>query len=147
MLRDWTRTHPHQLHESATARHVTPGATLRHIVVAENDAPVRELVQKILTQQGFRVTTALSPSALIAALAREQVDLIVADVHLQESEGTSLLADLRTTGVTTPVLFISGDHDLNLVERALGVPNAAFLPKPFTPQELITAVHAHLPRL
>ena len=58
--------------------------------------------------------------------------------------GPDLLAYLHARGIEPPVVFISGDSDKRIVERALDVPGAAFLPKPFTAPELLEAVSVTL---
>lgn len=70
--------------------------------------------------------------------------LIISDVHMPGLLGPELLAHLRRSGVDAHVLFISGDLEVDTVDRALDVPDASFLPKPFTAEELFTAVSANL---
>ena len=98
----------------------------------------------MLTPRGFNVIGATSAGDAIAAATREPVHLIISDVHMPGLHGPELLGHLRRSGVDAPVLFISGYLEVDTVDRAMDVPDAAFLPKPFTAEELFTAVEANL---
>lgn len=98
----------------------------------------------MLTPRGFRIVGAQTAGAAIDAAEREPVHLIICDVHMPGLPGPELLGHLRRGGVDAPVLFISGYLEVDTVDRALDVPQASFLPKPFTAEELFTAVEANL---
>lgn len=98
----------------------------------------------MLTPRGFRIIGAQTAGDAIAAALRERVHLIICDVHMPTLQGPELLAHLRRGGVDAPVLFISGYLEIDTVDRAMDVPDAAFLPKPFTSEELFTAVSSNL---
>jgi|GraSoiStandDraft_4_1057263.scaffolds.fasta_scaffold1591821_1 DNA-binding NtrC family response regulator len=114
------------------------------ILVVDDDAAVRKTVAAILTRAGHRVFTADSPSEAFAVVSREQLRVIVSDIHMPGLSGPALMSFLGKRGIALPVLFISGDDALDTVETSLGVPNAAFLAKPFTPAELIAAIDERL---
>jgi DNA-binding NtrC family response regulator len=90
------------------------------------------------------VVKADSASSAFAVMTRDRIDLIISDVHMPGLLGPELLSHLRASGIQAPVLFISGDLDVATVQRSLNVPQASFLPKPFTADELLTAVSASM---
>jgi DNA-binding NtrC family response regulator len=96
----------------------------------------------MLSRHGYQVVTADCASAAFAVLTRDVIHLILSDVHMPGLQGPELIAMLRDHDVKIPVVFMSGDLALANVERALLVRDAAFLPKPFTSDQLIEAVAA-----
>ena len=110
----------------------------------DDDASVTGIVDRILTKRGFNVIAADSASAAFAVITREPVHLIVSDVHMPGLPGPELLSHLRARGVDAPVVFISGDLDVDTVARSLNVSLASFLPKPFTAEELLAAIQASM---
>ena len=117
---------------------------MRTILVVDDEPAITGLVEQILTRRDFRVLAAHSSDVACELATRERVDLIVSDVHMPGLSGPDLLAFLRGRGITVPVVFISGDLAPRTVERSLNVPDAAFLPKPFTPGELLASVWSSL---
>ena len=115
---------------------------LRTILVVDDDHDVTRVVDRVLTRNGFRVHSADSPSEALAIVRRERVQLIISDVHMPGLAGPDLLKYLRDRGIAVPVLFMSGDLSIENVERALDIPEASFLPKPFSEAELFSAVSA-----
>jgi len=117
---------------------------VRRILVVDDEPKITALVDSILTRNGYQVLTADSSSEAFAIVSREPVDLVVSDINMPGLRGPDLLAYLSARGIHPPVLFISGDLEVQNVEQALDVPRAAFLPKPFTPAELLAAVAGSL---
>ena len=80
------------------------------ILLVEDDVAVRSMTQSLLERQGYSVLSASSgQEALdVAALQREQIDLVVTDVGMPGMSGPQLVERLRTTNGNLPVLFMSG---------------------------------------
>ncbi|HUF12956.1 MAG TPA: ATP-binding protein [Longimicrobiales bacterium] len=110
------------------------------ILLAEDEAPVRHLVRRVLTRHGYGVIEAANGrAALEAALAHEgPIDALVTDVIMPELTGPELAEQLRAKRPGTPVLFTSGYNEEGMhgngVVPGLGI---AFLQKPFVPDELL----------
>ena len=66
--------------------------------------------------------------------------LIVCDYRFPGDSGVEFIRTVRQRGVKTPVLFISGTPDAEAVLGAAGLPNTAFLGKPFTIQRFRAAI-------
>jgi len=111
------------------------------IVVAEDDAAIRELLVHHLTREGFRCTeTSDGPSTLRAI--RAGTDLLLLDVGLPMVDGFDILRTLRREGRALPVVMVTARGDE--VDRVIGLELGAddYVSKPFSPRELVARVRA-----
>lgn len=109
------------------------------ILVVEDFAPMSALVERVLTSQGHRVTTAASGLAAEAACAAVQFDLIVTDVHLPGGNGIDMARHVAERRPGLKVLFVSGDAERDL-DLSLPGGRTDFLQKPFDIHELVARV-------
>jgi two-component system, OmpR family, phosphate regulon response regulator OmpR len=116
------------------------------IAVVDDDARIRELLRRYLTQEGFEVLLAEDSKALGRILARESVDLIVLDLMLPGEDGLSICRRLRTSSDSTPIIMLTAK--VEDVDRIVGLEVGAddYLPKPFNPRELLARINAVLRR-
>jgi two-component system phosphate regulon response regulator OmpR len=116
------------------------------VTVVDDDAEMRALLQRYLTGEGYAVRTAADGKALDAALAREATDIIVLDLMIPGEDGLSICRRLRASGDTTPIVMLTAKGDP--IDRILGLEMGAddYLPKPFTPRELLARMSAVLRR-
>lgn len=124
-----------------------PGPDLdAHVLVVEDDAPMRHLIARLLRENGFRVTGARDGREMWEALGRAGVDLVVLDVMLPGQSGFDLLRSLRARPGTPPVLMVTARGAEP--DRVLGLDLGAddYLPKPFGRLELLARVRAVLRR-
>ncbi len=114
----------------------------RNILVAEDDASMREAIQRLLRAAGFESTGYVSAEALLAAGAAAHADCLVSDLKLPGMSGLDLLAELRARGVRAPLILITAYHGPGVREKALQCGAAAYLIKPFRGTELLSTVKA-----
>ncbi len=116
------------------------------IVVVDDDARIRDLLRRYLTQEGFEVLLAEDGKALNRLLTRENFDLIVLDLMLPGEDGLSITRRLRAGNDTTPIIMLTAK--VEDVDRIVGLEVGAddYLPKPFNPRELLARIHAVLRR-
>jgi len=116
------------------------------IVVVDDDARIRDLLRRYLTQEGFEVLLAEDAKALNRILTRETIDLIVLDLMLPGEDGLSICRRLRAANDVTPIIMLTAK--VEDVDRIVGLEVGAddYLPKPFNPRELLARVHAVLRR-
>jgi PAS domain S-box-containing protein len=107
----------------------TRGAT---ILVAEDDADLREVLTTALTRKGHRVMPARDGAEAIAAVEREHVDLVVLDLVMPNIDGFEVLTRLkeRRKGVTIPVVIVTGTDDGDARLQALRLGANVYLTKP-----------------
>jgi two-component system phosphate regulon response regulator OmpR len=117
-----------------------------HILVVDDDARLRALLQRFLTEQGFRVSTAENAAAARAALADMAFDLLVLDVMMPGETGLELTAALRGEGQEVPILMLTarGAPDDRIAGLEQGVDD--YLAKPFDPRELALRIRTILRR-
>jgi len=107
---------------------------------------IRDLLNAILSNEGYTVTTASSGTEALASLARETPDLVISDVMMPEMDGFALISRLRSdsTSRSIPVLFLTSHMSPTDTETGLNLTSGDFLRKPFTPQQLLDEVASHL---
>ena len=117
------------------------------ILVVDDDAGVRELVNGVLTRRNFRVLAADSAAAALVLWAehRATIQLVLTDIVMPGGvSGSALAAELLRDRPDLPVLFMSGyarDGGERESVRRLGM---QMLQKPFTIEQLVRTVRAHL---
>lgn len=122
--------------------------TGRTILVVEDEAPVRELIRRILSRQGYNVLLATSGANARSLPWREleRVDLLLTDLVMPGGlSGRDLAVELHRAKPDLPVIYASG-YSQELMEMDRGLEQgSAFLAKPFSPRQLLEAVAALLP--
>jgi two-component system OmpR family response regulator len=118
---------------------------MSHVLVVDDEPRIREVVQYALEREGYRVTTAIDARGADSTLRSEHVDLVVLDIMLPDKSGLELCRALRERR-RTPVLFLSARGEE--LDRIIGleVGGDDYLPKPFSPRELVARVRAVLRR-
>ena len=116
------------------------------IIVVDDDAELRALLQRFLGEHGFAVRTVADGVALRQQLARMPADAIVLDLMMPGEDGLALCRRLRADGDPTPILMLTAKGDP--MDRILGLEMGAddYLAKPFTPRELVARLSAILRR-
>ncbi len=101
-----------------------------HILIVDDEAPIREMLKITLERQGYRVTDA-SSGVDARRLAREDPpQLIISDLQLEDSDGMELIAQLKADFPAVPVLLLTGVFfDAAVVQEALGKNVSAYLHK------------------
>ncbi|HYW93523.1 MAG TPA: response regulator [Gammaproteobacteria bacterium] len=116
-----------------------------HILVVDDDAEIRDLLETYLSDNGYRATAVRDGHGLRAVLEHQQVDLVVLDLMLPGDDGLTLCRELRSHS-RVPVLMLTARGDE--VDRILGLEMGAddYLPKPFNPRELLARIKSILRR-
>ncbi len=130
-----------------------PSRAAPPILVVDDDEKIVRLVRTYLERDGFDVVTATDGRAALAAIERHQPALVVLDLMLPELDGRAVIRALRRdeaslgAGVAgTPVLILSARGSVG--DRIAGLEDGAddYLPKPFSPAELVLRVKTILRR-
>jgi CheY-like chemotaxis protein len=112
------------------------------VLLAEDEDEVRELVRDMLEMNGYRVLLGASGDEALAVAGAHQgaIDLLVTDVVMPRMSGGELAARLHAQRPETRVLFVSGYPDDAIVRHGVLDAGAAFLPKPFSFDDLTRKV-------
>ena len=120
--------------------------SVRKLVVVDDDAKLRDLLNRYLTEQQFEVTLAADSASLNRLMQRESFDLIILDQMLPGEDGLSIIRRLRAANDRTPIIMLTAKGDD--VDRIIGLEMGAddYMQNPFNPRELVARVHAVLRR-
>jgi CheY-like chemotaxis protein len=115
-----------------------------HIVVADDEDPIRALFTRILKGAGYSVTPVDSGMAAFRVLQTEPVDLLVLDLSMPAPDGFELLKQLHTHKPQLKILVVSGVLQGNLLKAAEIVGATATLAKTEAPRLLVPLVQSIL---
>jgi two-component system OmpR family response regulator len=116
-----------------------------HILVVDDDREIRALLCDYLAKNGFRATAVGDGRETRRELERTRFDLIVLDLMLPHESGLDICRSLRTTSAI-PIIMLTALGDE--VDRVVGLEVGAddYVPKPFSPRELLGRIKAVLRR-
>ncbi|HWL63895.1 MAG TPA: response regulator transcription factor [Steroidobacteraceae bacterium] len=116
------------------------------MLVAEDDAPLREQLRAALTEAGYVVDVAGNGIDAAHLGAVEPLDAVVLDLGLPERDGLTVLREWRAAGIRIPVVVLTARGTWQ--ERVLGIDAGAddYVAKPFEMEELIARLRAVLRR-
>lgn len=123
------------------------------ILVVEDDAAVRDVVEHALKREGMSVRTVKSGEEALEALREPEArfDLVILDVMLPGLDGVSVCREIRAgeageASRDAPVVMLTARDDETSVIVGLEVGADDYVTKPFSPRELVSRVRAHLRR-
>ena len=114
------------------------------VLIVEDEAPVRQLLE-IMLRDAVQVVTVPSVDEALAHVGSQTWDLIIADFKMPGQTGLDLIDHLARQGNTTPLLMITGQSSRDSLLDEARPRIRRILAKPFTAQELKTAIAEVLP--
>jgi len=130
---------------TTTSARIASEEARRHILVVDDDARLRRLLQRYLTEHGHRVSTAADVPEAKAALKNFAFDLMILDVMMPGQDGVSFTAELRER-MDLPVLLLTARGEIEDRVNGLAVGADDYLVKPFDPRELLLRIATILRR-
>ena len=120
---------------------------MANILVVDDEIGIRELLSEILADEGHAVLTAENAAAARSARGREELDLVLLDIWMPDTDGVTLLKEWASTGqLTMPVIMMSGHATIDTAVEATRFGALEFLEKPIAMARLLTAVRSGLER-
>ena len=113
------------------------------VLVVEDDAGIRSLMQSSLGVEGFDVQTAVSVSEARALLRHSRPDVMLLDLGLPDGEGVELVRELRQRD-SLPILVVSARHQEAQKIELLDAGADDYLTKPFSVAELLARIRVAL---
>ena len=112
------------------------------ILLVEDDDMVRTLVRETMESSGYRVLEASDPleARTIAGNCQGAIQLLITDVIMPKASGPELAKELLSVCPGLKVLYMSGHTERAISKRGVRRKKVAFLPKPFTPADLVAKV-------
>ena len=116
-----------------------------HILVVDDEADIRELVQEILSEEGYAVDVAGNAAEARAACARRAPDLVLLDIWMPDTDGISLLREWQVNqGLTAPVVMMSGHGTVETAVEATRLGAVDYVEKPLSLAKLLRTVTSAL---
>jgi len=114
----------------------------KKILVADDDAAIRRIVQMVLSRQGFSVVTAEDGEDAFQKAVIEIPDAILLDIRMPKMDGLELCSKLKATETTAhiPVGFLTAEKDLESYKQAQELGGVLYITKPFNPERLVGTV-------
>ena len=112
------------------------------ILLVEDEAPVRAFATRALRLRGYTVIEAENAEAALAILEDRAlaIDLFVTDVIMPGMDGPTWVSRALEDRPGVKVVFVSGYAEESVADHQMRIPNAVFLPKPFSLKELAATV-------
>jgi two-component system, NtrC family, response regulator PilR len=107
-----------------------------HLLVVDDELSMRELLDVMLTKEGYRVTCAESGRKAISLIEKTEFDLLLCDIRLGDITGIDVLKALRNQNKDTVVIMISAYATTEAAVEAMNEGAYDFVPKPFNNEEL-----------
>lgn len=118
----------------------------RPVLLVEDDPAIVEFIRLGLGYEGYEVLSAASTREALAALRNGCPELIILDLTLPDGSGADLLATVRRSGETVPVIILSARDDVRDRVQGLNAGADDYLTKPFRFEELLARMRAVLRR-
>ncbi len=114
------------------------------ILVVDDEAAIREMLQDMLGREGHEVTTAENGQHALSLFLEDQADIVITNILMPEKEGLETIRELREMCPGVKIIAMSGGGQLGTISyldvaRSFGAMET--LTKPFTRQRLIDALH------
>lgn len=116
------------------------------VILAEDDADLREVLAQSLARAGFKVAPASNGKVARTLYDSGQYDALVIDLHMPVADGFGLIEHVRNTaaGKTMPIVVISGSNSGKGETRSMALGATSFLAKPVTTDELVHELYRAL---
>lgn len=114
----------------------------KRVLVVEDDPTVQTLVKAILTKNGYDVSAVYTAGEGEERANDDSYEIIVLDLRLPDGNGYDICYNIRNDGITTPVLFLSAEHETDVKIKCLKVGADDYLTKPFNSEELLARIEA-----
>lgn len=120
-----------------------------NVLVADDEALIRQSLRSVLLQEGFAVTCAISGAEAWRLFQAERPDVVLLDLVLGDVDGLEVLRRIKQEGPETKVVILSAHGTIERAVTAMKLGAYEFLRKPFELEEILAAVRnaAHTSRL
>lgn len=118
----------------------------RTILVIDDEPDMLQLLERILTAEGYRVILAADGVYGLSLLRDTRPDLILLDIMMPGPDGFTTLDSIRKFS-DTPVIMVTAKRDLESLQKSMALGADDYIKKPFRPAELVARIHAKLRRV
>jgi two-component system response regulator MprA len=120
--------------------------TVSSVLVVDDDAPIRRMLERTLGAEGYDVRVAAGGAEALVSIEQSVPDALVLDVSMPGLDGLAVCRRLRAKGLALPILLLTARDAVE--DRVQGLDAGAddYLVKPFAPEELAARLRALLRR-
>lgn len=124
----------------------SPPTALATILVVDDEADIREVVEEYLGTRGYAAVGAADAATARAIAEQRPIDLAIVDIHMPHEDGLSLTRSLRARHPGLAVVILTSTE--SVVDRVVGLEVGAddYVTKPFDPRELVARIRSVLRR-
>ncbi|MDV3000854.1 MAG: Response regulator MprA [Chroococcopsis gigantea SAG 12.99] len=117
-----------------------------HILLVEDEVRLARFIELELTSEGYEISVAHDGMTGLSLLRQSPPDLVILDWMLPGMSGLEICRRLRSTGCSVPVIFLTAKDEIS--DRVAGLDAGAddYVTKPFSIEELLARIRAHLRR-
>ena len=116
------------------------------VLLAEDELALGSIVKESLESRGFEVILCGDGQAAWESYLQHKPDVLVLDVMMPKKDGFTLAAEIRKTDSLTPILFLTSKGQSEDVVKGFSMGATDYIRKPFSMEELIVRIKAHLDR-
>ncbi len=113
---------------------------MSHVLVVDDEQGIRQVLEDVLGDEGYQVTSVENGFQALEVLARETIDLVILDVWLPNMGGIDVLKRVKQDWPDVEVVVISGHASINMAVQAVKIGAFDFLEKPLSLEKTITVV-------
>jgi EAL domain-containing protein (putative c-di-GMP-specific phosphodiesterase class I) len=107
------------------------------LIVVEDEAELRILLERLLTKAGFEVVTAEDGQVALEIVRAGNVHTVISDIMMPNMDGISLLSAIRETDLDLPVILMTGAPDVDTAIKAVSLGAFHYFKKPFRTDEVV----------
>lgn len=108
-----------------------------HILIVDDEQPIRESLQGLFEDEGYLVSTAPSGEEAVARFRKHPVDCIFLDIWMPGIDGLETMSRIKQMDVDVPVIMMSGHATIDTAVRATKLGAFDFIEKPFSSEKLL----------
>lgn len=116
------------------------------VLIAEDNADMRELFATVLTEHGYRCITAADGEKALDIMDKEYIDLVVADIMMPNTDGYELTRAIRSSTNDIPILIVTAKDSFEDIKMGFRTGGDDYMIKPINVNELVLRVEALLRR-
>ena len=114
------------------------------ILVVDDEASIREMLEIMLTKEGYRVATAPSGPEALQLFKKQSFAVVLTDIRMRPMDGLALLKEIKGLQPRTEVIMISAFADTETAVEAMNEGAYDYFPKPFDLTELKSVIRSAL---
>jgi DNA-binding NtrC family response regulator len=113
----------------------------KHILVIDDEAAIRALLERMLTLKGYRVSAAAGAAAAKRIVREDPPQLIIVDLHMEDTDGLDLIEQLKNLAPNVPIMLLTGvAFDPDVIRETISKKVSAYLQKTESLQRIVVEV-------